>query len=145
MTPATCPTCGSALPTDAPGAACPKCLLQAGFATGGAPAADRVPSPEDLAPKFPGLVIGALLGRGGMGVVYRARHKALDREVALKVLPASLAGDTAFAERFQREARALAKLQHPNIVGVHDFGQTDGLFWLVMEFVDGTNIRQAMK
>jgi hypothetical protein len=145
MTPATCPTCGSALPADTPGAACPKCLLQAGFATGGAPPADRVPSPEELAPKFPGLVIESVLGRGGMGVVYRARHKALDRDVALKVLPATLAGDAAFAERFQREARALAKLQHPNIVGVHDFGESDGLFWLVMEFVDGTNIRQAMK
>ncbi len=144
----TCPTCGAPLPADATGGACPKCLLQAGFATGtgaATPSADRVPTPEELAPKFPGLEIGALLGRGGMGVVYRARHKALDRDVALKVLPASFAADRNFADRFQREARALAKLQHPNIVAVHDFGCTDGLFWLVMEFVDGANIRQAMR
>jgi predicted Ser/Thr protein kinase len=144
----TCPTCGAPLAADAPGGACPKCLLGAGFATGsggGAPAADRVPTPEELAPRFPGLAIDRLLGRGGMGVVYKARHKALDRDVALKVLPASVAADPHFAERFQREARALARLHHPNIVLVHDFGQSDGLFWLVMEYVDGTNIRQAMK
>jgi hypothetical protein len=143
----TCPTCGAPLPSDATGGACPKCLLQAGFATGGSspPTGDHVPTPEELAPKFPGLVIESMLGRGGMGVVYRARHKALDREVALKVLPERVAQDRAFADRFQREARALAKLQHPNIVAVHDFGETDGLFWLVMEFVDGANIRQAMR
>jgi serine/threonine protein kinase len=143
--PKTCPTCAAPLPADATGGACPKCLLQAGFATGGSAPVDRTPTPDELAPKFPGLVIASVLGRGGMGVVYKARHKALDRDVALKVLPASLAGDAAFADRFQREARALAKLQHPNIVAVHDFGTTDGLFWLVMEYVDGANIRQAMK
>jgi len=141
----TCPTCGAALAADAPGSACPKCMFQAGFATGGSPSAESVPSPEELAPKFPGLAIESVLGRGGMGVVYKARHKALDRDVALKVLPSSVAGDLGFAERFQREARALAKLQHPNIVAVHDFGETDGLFWLVMEYVDGANIRQAMR
>ena len=151
--PRICPTCGAALAADAPGSACPKCLLQAGFATGGSAAlatGGRAPTPQELAPRFPGLVIETLLGRGGMGVVYKARHKALDREVALKVLPAALAGDASFAERFQREARALAKLQHPNIVAVHDFGESvgddgGGLFWLVMEYVDGTNIRQAMR
>ena len=151
--PKTCPTCGASLAADAPGGACPKCLLGAGFATGTggvAAAADRVPTPEELAPRFPGLTIEHLLGRGGMGVVYKARHKALDRDVALKVLPASVAADPAFAERFQREARALARLQHPNIVLVYDFGQTvdeagGGHFWLVMEYVDGTNIRQAMR
>src|SRR5262249_58334392 len=120
-----CPTCGATLTSDAPGSACPKCLLQAGFATGGATSvADRAATPEELTPKFPGLAIESVLGRGGMGVVYKARHKALDRDVALKVLPSSVAGDRAFAERFQREARALAKLQHPNIVGVYDFGET---------------------
>jgi tRNA A-37 threonylcarbamoyl transferase component Bud32 len=145
--PKTCPTCGAPLPSDATGGACPKCLLQAGLATGGSSprAGDHVPTPEELAPHFPGLVIEDVLGRGGMGVVYKARHKALDREVALKVLPERVAADRAFADRFQREARALAKLQHPNIVAVHDFGVTDGLFWLVMEYVDGANIRQAMR
>ena len=143
--PKACPTCGAALPSDATRGVCPACLLEAGLATGGAPARDdRVPTIEELAPKFPGLTIEALVGRGGMGVVYRARHRALDRAVALKVLSASVAAESAFADRFQREARALAKLQHPNIVAVHDFGVTDGLFWLVMEYVDGVNVREAM-
>src|SRR5258706_15152425 len=111
----TCPTCGAALASDAMGGACPKCLLQAGFATGSdgtsPPPGARVPTPEELAPRFPGLVIEELLGRGGMGVVYKARHKALGRPVALEVLPAHAGGDRAFAEPFQREARPLAELQ----------------------------------
>jgi serine/threonine protein kinase len=144
MPDATCPTCGSPMPLDAPGGACPKCLLHAGLHTEGGPHPDRLPSIEELAPLFPQLEIGTVLGRGGMGVVYRARHKALDRDVALKILPAWVAADRAFADRFQREARALARLQHPNIVAVHDFGETQGHFWLQMEYVDGVNIRQAM-
>jgi tRNA A-37 threonylcarbamoyl transferase component Bud32 len=149
--PKTCPSCRTALPADATRGLCPACLLEAGLATGGAPPADdRVPTIEELAPKFPGLEIEALVGRGGMGVVYRARHKALDRQVALKVLASHVAAERAFADRFQREARALAKLQHPNIVAVHDFGQVveeagGGLFWLVMEYVDGVNVREAMR
>jgi tRNA A-37 threonylcarbamoyl transferase component Bud32 len=140
-----CPSCRAPLPPDATRGVCPACLLEAGLAGGGpAPADDGVPPIEELAPKFPALEIESLIGRGGMGVVYRARHKALDRAVALKVLAAHVASDRAFADRFQREARALAKLQHPNIVAVHDFGLTDGLFWLVMEFVDGVNVREAM-
>ena len=141
----TCPSCRAPLPADATRGVCPACLLEAGLAGGDDAAGDSgVPPIEELAPKFPGLAIESLIGRGGMGVVYRARHKALDRAVALKVLAASVANDRAFADRFQREARALAKLQHPNIVAVHDFGMTDGLFWLVMEYVDGVNVREAM-
>ena len=80
-----------------------------------------------------------------MGVVYKARQPKLDRLVALKLLPQSLAADAAFAERFNREARVLARLNHPNIVTVHDFGQSGGFFYLLMEFVDGVNLRQAMQ
>jgi len=80
-----------------------------------------------------------------MGVVYKARQPRLDRLVALKLLPQSLAADAAFAERFNREARVLARLNHPNIVTVHDFGQSGGFFYLLMEFVDGVNLRQAMQ
>jgi len=77
-----------------------------------------------------------------MGAVYKARQPSLDRVVALKILPIESAGDAGFAERFNREARALAKLSHPNIVGVYDFGQTHGLHYFVMEYVDGSNLRQ---
>jgi len=96
----------------------------------------------ELAPLFPQLEIVELLGRGGMGAVYKARQPALDRVVALKVLPVTPGADPAFAERFQREARALASLNHPHIVNVYDFGQTPTLSWFLMEYVDGVNLRQ---
>lgn len=81
----------------------------------------------------------------GMGFVFKARQPKLERLVALKILPQSLAADAAFAERFTREGRVLARLNHPNIVSVHDFGQAGEFFYLLMEFVDGVNLRQAMQ
>ncbi len=79
-----------------------------------------------------------------MGIVFRARQPRLDRYVALKLLPDKLAADPHFAERFNREGRVLARLSHPNIVGVYDSGQTDHFYYLMMEYVDGVNLRQAM-
>src|SRR5665213_1334916 len=78
-----------------------------------------------------------------MGAVYKARQPALDRLVALKILPPQTAGGPGFVERFNREARALAKLNHPNIVSVFEFGQANGMPFFVMEFVDGLNLRQV--
>ena len=75
-----------------------------------------------------------------MGFVFKARQPKLDRFVAVKILPQTLALDPAFAERFQREARVLAKLNHPNIVTIFDFGQAGGFFFLLMEYVDGVNL-----
>jgi predicted Ser/Thr protein kinase len=80
-----------------------------------------------------------------MGAVYKARQTKLDRLVALKVLPPEWGRDPAFAERFAREARTLARLNHPHIVAVHDFGESGGLYYLVMEFVDGLNLREALQ
>jgi serine/threonine protein kinase len=80
-----------------------------------------------------------------MGAVYEARQPALDRRVALKVLPRFSPPQAGFEERFNREARALARLSHPNIVSVHEFGQTSGLHFFLMEFVDGTNLRQLQR
>ncbi|KAF0244659.1 MAG: serine/threonine protein kinase [Planctomycetota bacterium] len=91
--------------------------------------------------EFHGLRIEELLGRGGMGFVYAARHLHLERRVALKVVAPELASDPEFVERFKREARALAALSHPAIVAVHDFGFERDLPFLVMEFVDGTTLR----
>jgi tRNA A-37 threonylcarbamoyl transferase component Bud32 len=102
-------------------------------------------TPEELAPHFPQLEIIECIGRGGMGVVYKARQKTLNRLVALKLLAPEQKKDAAFAERFAHEARALAALNHPNIVTVYDFGETGGFFFLLMEFVDGVNLRQAMR
>jgi serine/threonine protein kinase len=133
-----CESCGEPVPADAPGGGCPRCLLAAGLEPG------EEPFPrERLAVAFPGLDIEGMIGRGGMGVVYRARQRSLDRVVALKILPPEVAEDPAFADRFTREARALARLSHPHIVAVHEAGEADGLYYLVMELVDGPNLREA--
>jgi serine/threonine protein kinase len=80
-----------------------------------------------------------------MGFVYKARQPGLDRVVALKVLPQRLAGEPGFRERFTREGRMLARLGHPSIVNVFDFGESGDFFYLLMEYVDGVNLRQAMR
>ena len=76
-----------------------------------------------------------------MGVVYRARQIALDRVVALKTLPSSRSMDPEFQNRFEREAKAMATLAHPNIVAVYDFGRTDEIFYFAMELVEGVDLR----
>lgn len=142
-----CPSCQQALPPDVPLGLCPECLIKSGFPTGTAPGnagPDFIPPTiEEVAKAFPQFEIIGLLGKGGMGAVYQARQPGLDRLVALKILPPLAGKDPGFAERFSREARALARLNHPNIVGVHDSGQAGGLYYLVMEFVDGANLREV--
>jgi len=144
---APCPQCGAKLPAGAPEGLCPACLLKRGMASepGAAEQQEVFVPPEvaDLAAKFPQLEIIELIGRGGMGAVYKARQPALDRFVALKILTPRIADSPGFAERFNREARALARLAHPNIVAVHDFGRVGDLHYLIMEFVDGANLRQV--
>ena len=103
------------------------------------------PEPEELARLLPQYQIESLLGHGGRGAVSKGRQAALDRPVAIKLLPAEMAADAQFIARFQREARTLAKLQHPGIVAVHDFGQTsEGHLYFVMEFVDGTDLHRIL-
>ncbi len=80
------------------------------------------------------------IGQGGMGEVYRATDTRLDRDVALKVLPAGALADEAARKRFRKEALSLSKLNHPNIAVVHDFDTQDGIDFLVMEFVEGTTL-----
>jgi predicted Ser/Thr protein kinase len=110
------------------------------------PAGFVPPEPAELEKQFPQLEIIGLLGQGGMGAVYKARQKQLDRLIALKILPPEVGQEPAFAERFTREARSLARLNHPQIISVYDFGQTkEGLYYFIMEFVDGTNLRQVMQ
>ena len=86
-----------------------------------------------------------LIGWGGMGFVFKARQPHLDRFVALRLLPDKLARDPRFAERFNREGKVLARLNHPSIVSVYDFGMTQHFYFLLMEFVDGVNLREAMQ
>lgn len=111
----------------------------------GKPSSVPPPTPEEIADRFPQFEILECLGRGGMGVVYQARQKSLNRMVAIKILAPERASETRFAERFAREAEILAKLNHPHIVTIHDFGETGGLFFLVMEFVDGVNLRDLLR
>ncbi|MGZ4961705.1 MAG: protein kinase domain-containing protein, partial [Limisphaerales bacterium] len=144
-----CPKCGGPISAEAPQGLCPKCVLeQVAMGTEAGQTTEHKPIPpslEELAVAFPQLQVIEMVGQGGMGFVFKARQPKLERFVALKILPQTLALDPAFAERFQREARVLAKLNHPNIVTIFDFGQAGGFFYLLMEFVDGVNLRQAMK
>src|SRR5262245_11561780 len=144
-----CPNCSGPIPPEAPEGLCPKCVLLGAAAPteSGAPATAtaEIPSLERIATAFPQLQILELIGRGGMGFVFKARQPHLDRFVALKLLPDKPAKDAQFTERFNREGRVLARLNHPNIVSVYDFGQTGGFYFLLMEFVDGVNLRQAMQ
>jgi predicted Ser/Thr protein kinase len=145
-----CPQCGAPLQPIAPAGLCPNCLMALNLKTetvltDDAPAAQPPLPPEQIAPHFPQLEILECLGRGGMGVVYKARQKTLNRLVALKLLAPERVGDTKFAERFTREAQALAALNHPNIVTIHDFGQAGGFYFLLMEYVDGLNLRQLLR
>ena len=145
-----CPTCGAPLPANAPGRLCPACLLRrvaAPTEPGPGGPAHRLPPPPlaTVAATFPQLEVLELIGQGGMGCVFKARQPQLNRFVALKILPEALARDPAFAARFTREAQTLAALSHPNIVTIHDFGQAGGFFYLLMEFVDGVNLREALR
>src|SRR4051812_23312471 len=120
----TCPECQQPLTADAPDGLCPQCLLKA--AAGPIPSAIEgdiidIADPAEVAKKLPQFEILQLIGRGGMGVVYQARQRQLDRLVALKILPPVDALSPDFVTRFSREARALARLNHPNIVHVYDF------------------------
>jgi tRNA A-37 threonylcarbamoyl transferase component Bud32 len=154
-----CQQCRQPLPENAPEGLCPACLAK--VALGSEPAAQgatininpqaaaapgtRVaPDPAQLAAQFPQLEIIELLGMGGMGMVYKARQPRLDRIVALKILPVESQQHPSFAERFGREAKALAKLNHPGIVNIYDFGQTSQYYFFVMEYVDGMNLRHLL-
>lgn len=87
----------------------------------------------------------ARIGRGGMGTVYRARQRGLDRDVALKVIRLDLAHDPDIALRFEREARTVARLSHPHLVNVYDFGGSDGALFLAMEHLDGTPLSERLR
>lgn len=149
-----CPKCKAPLSADSPRGLCPACLLKrgleedtAGYTVQNKPRShDWEPLPvENLTDLFPELDQLQFIGRGGMGAVYQARQKKLDRHAALKILPPEIGRDPDFTQRFTREAQAMAKLNHANIVAIYDFGQRDGLYYFLMEFVDGLNLSQVLK
>jgi len=93
---------------------------------------------------FGGFELLAKIGQGGMGVVYKARQVSLDRVVAIKILSKSLSNNSEFIKRFEREAKSVARISHPNIVAVYDFGRADGLFYMVTEFIEGSNLARVI-
>jgi serine/threonine-protein kinase len=103
------------------------------------------PTTGRLAELFPSLEIIELVGKGGMGAVYKARQSGLDRLVALKILPEEFGHDVKFALRFTREARTLARLNHPNIVSVYEFGKVEDTYYFLMEFVEGSTLRDVVR
>ncbi len=161
MTKSPCPQCGT--PRD-PAEPCPICLLRLAAApdsqvlpeteANATKPSHPVPDIETIKRAFPQLEIIEQIGRGGMGTVFKARQPKLDRFVSLKILSEKLAEKPTFAERFAQEGKLLARLSHPNIVTVHDFGQVEvtddtgkksTLYFLILEYVDGVNLRQAMR
>ena len=150
--PPICSRCQRVLPADAPNELCPYCLLSLGSDDLEETAAIEsrlrfeAPDVEELQRHFDvdQLQIVGMVGRGGMGAVYQAVQPRLSRDVAIKVLPPELAATPGFDERFQQEAKVLAKLDHPAIVDVFDFGQAGPYSYLMIEFVDGVNLRRLM-
>ena len=141
----TCSRCQSPLSDELSQSLCPRCVMAMNLAEPTLENASlTAPTIEELAPSFPQLELLSLLGRGGMGIVYLARQPQLDRTVALKILAPECSDDPRFAERFQREAISLAKIDHPNIVTIFDTGVSDGHYYLLMEYVEGLNLREAM-
>ncbi|MDB5392124.1 MAG: prkC 34 [Planctomycetaceae bacterium] len=144
-----CPECGGTIPPQAPLGLCPRCMVTIALDSGAKERSSggrfEIPTCAELVPHFPDLEILRLLGAGGMGAVYQARQPKLDRDVALKILSPELALAPEFVERFFREARALAKLNHPNIVGVYDVGQNGPFLFILMEFVEGATLRDLLQ
>lgn len=103
------------------------------------------PDPEEVEMLVEGLEVIQLLGAGGMGAVYLARQPELDRLVAIKLLAPDRSADPVFQERFLREARTLARLNHPHIVSLYDVGRAGANWYIVMEYVDGINLRSLIE
>jgi len=144
-----CAQCQAPLTADATGSLCPACQRTptgiASAKTAPGPVPSSLPGAAQIAEFFPQLEIYELLGFGGMGMVFKARQLNLDRLVALKILAPELSSQPAFAERFSREAKALARLHHSNIVSVYDFGRAGPYYYFLMEYVDGVDLHTLIQ
>jgi predicted Ser/Thr protein kinase len=158
-----CRICGTAPKAGAIGGICTKCMLAAGMASERDAMLTqsqnmrsgefsnhgnrrlKPPTAEELKNEFPDLEFLEVAGMGGMGVVYKVKQKDLGRVVALKILPGEFASDPTFSARFSQEAKTLAMLNHPNVVHLYDAGQTKKYRYFIMEYIDGINLRQAIR
>lgn len=102
----------------------------------------RAPEPEELAELFPQYEVEYLVATGGMGAVYRAVQKSLERVVAIKILPGEFAQDIDFCSAFEAEAKAMGRVNHPNLIGVFDFGEVGGMLYIIMEYVEGQSLHE---
>ena len=145
---ATCSECGHELAAGATATICPRCVFARvqldsgifGRGTGDSRTEFDPLTVDELTEMLPNFEIIKMIGRGGMGLVYQARQTNLDRLVAIKLLPVEAAIDPEFEDRFMREARTMAKLDHANITHIYDFGEAEGQYYIVMEYVEGQHL-----
>ena len=157
-----CSSCGRLVPSDAPAELCPSCLVRSGFSddesfvepeSGKSKSGSTLhlvipedaPLPEGAPTQLGNYELLEMIARGGMGVVYKARHTGLDRVVALKMIRSGILATPKDVERFQREARSAAKLHHPNIVTIHDIGEQEGQHYYTMDYVPGENLAERAR
>lgn len=151
-----CPICGASWPEDAPAGQCPACLFELGMPWAAAQgpkgpdadvsAGDRSRSSSPLAPRLlADYELLEVLGKGGMGIVYRARQKSLGRLVAVKLMRGAEEASARVLARFHLEAQGAAKLSHPNIIAIYESGDADGQPWFSMELIEGGSLAEAIR